>query len=200
MTDKEKLIYDYITDTIRHDGFAPSVRDIKEALGIKSTSTVHSYLERLEKKGYITRESGKSRTLRVETIADQPKRTAKIPILSHIKFGTPVLAVENFGSYIDFPLLNNTYKPNTLFAVKMKDDSMKHVGILTDDIVVFKKENQAKNDDLAAVFYNGEIVIRKYFAETDKQIVRLHYDGDYTLSDEYDVFVLGTVVSVLRFY
>ena len=200
MTDKEKFIYDYITETIRHDGYSPSVRDIKESLGIKSTSTVHSYLERLEKKGYITRESGKSRTLRVEAIADQPKRTAKIPILSHVKFGTPVLAVENFDSYIDFPLLNNTYKPNTLFAVKMKDDSMKNAGILTGDIVVFRKENHAQNGDLTAVFTDGEFVIGKYHADAENHIVRLHYDTDFTIADEDNVFVLGTVVSVLRFY
>jgi SOS regulatory protein LexA len=203
LTDKEKLIYDYISETIKRDGYAPSVRDIKESLGIKSTSTVHSYLERLEKKGYITRESGKSRTLRVETIADQPKRTARIPILSNVTVGSPILAVENFESYIDFPLMNFSYTPATLFAFKMNDDSMKNVGIFKDDIVVLKKQIHADNGDMTAVLLANKAAVRRYYADPENHVVRLHCENpeyDMIIADEDDVVVLGKVISVLRFY
>lgn len=203
LTEKEKLIYDYINETLRRDGYSPSVRDIKEALDIKSTSTVHSYLERLEKKGYIQREIGKSRTLRVENIVDQPKRTAKIPILSHVSVGSPVLAVQNFEDYIDFPLLNRTYQPNTLFALKMKDASMKDAGILSGDIIVLKKENYAENGDRVAVLFGNEVMIRKYYRDDDKHVIQLHCENnefDMSITDVDDVFILGKVVSVLRFY
>ena len=203
LTEKEKLIYNYISDTIRRDGYAPSVRDIKESLAIKSTSTVHSYLERLEKKGYIRREMGKSRTLRVEAIAEQPKRTARIPILSHVTAGSPILAVENFESYIDFPLVNVSYTPATLFAFKMKDDSMKNAGILNGDIVVLKKQNHAADGDMAAVLFGKEAAIRKYYNDTENHVIRLHCENpeyEIRIADEDDVFVLGKVISVLRFY
>ena len=203
LTEKEKLIYDYISDTIKRDGYAPSVRDIKESLSIKSTSTVHSYLERLEKKGYILRETGKSRTLRVETIADQPKRTARIPILSHVTFGSPILAVENFESYIDFPLVNISYTPAALFAFKMNDDSMKNAGILNGDIVVLQKQNHAADGEMAAVLFGKEAAIRKYYADPENHVARLYCENpeyDMIIADEDDVFVLGKVISVLRFY
>lgn len=203
LTDKEQSVYDYITDIIKRDGYSPSVRDIKEALSIKSTSTVHSYLERLEKKGYIQKEPGKSRTLRVEPIVEQTKRTAKVPILTYITEGSPVFAAENFDGYIDFPLFNSTYQPNHLFAIKMKDDSMKNSGIFDGDIVVSKKEKFAESGNLAVVLIDNEVIVRKYYKDKENNVVQLHSDNpnyDPFIADEDDVTVLGKVISVLRFY
>lgn len=203
LTDKEQSVYNYITDIIKRDGYSPSVRDIKEALSIKSTSTVHSYLERLEKKGYIQKETGKSRTLRVEPIVEQTKRTAKVPILTHITKGSPVLAAENFGGFIDFPLFNSAHQPNHLFAIRMKDDSMKDSGILDGDIVVLKKEKYAESGKLVAVLIDYEVIIRKYYKDEENNVIQLHSDNinyDPVIADEDDVTILGKVISVLRFY
>ena len=90
LTAKEQLVYDYIVDTIRREGYSPSVRDIATAVDMKSTSTVHHYIRRLEEKGYIQKESGKSRTLRVEKAENDT--ADHIPVLGRVAAGQPILA------------------------------------------------------------------------------------------------------------
>ena len=96
LTEKEQRIFDYIKDKIEKNGYSPSIRDIRRDLDIKSTSTVHTYLEKLEKKGYIQKENGKSRTLRVDSVASGTGASprAMIPILGRVTAGVPILAVE----------------------------------------------------------------------------------------------------------
>ena len=94
LTPKEQLVYDYIVDTIRREGYSPSVRDIASAVDMKSTSTVHHYIGRLEAKGYIQKESGKSRTLRIEKAENDT--ADHIPVLRRVAAGQPILATENF--------------------------------------------------------------------------------------------------------
>ena len=106
--EKEKAIFDYINETIRSEGYAPSVRDIQNAVGIKSTSTVHAYLNRLAEKGLIRKETGKSRTLHTESRSQSPHRTARVPLLGCVRAGMPILAVENYEGYIDYPLMNRS--------------------------------------------------------------------------------------------
>ncbi|MCL2518065.1 MAG: transcriptional repressor LexA [Oscillospiraceae bacterium] len=194
LNEKEKAIYNFITDTIRRDGFSPSVRDVQNALNIRSTSTVHSYFERLEKKGYIKKESGKSRTVRVEPIVNEPKRTVKIPILSQFTIGSPVLAAENYEGYIDFPHMNQSYNQNQLFALRVKDskvndtgmnaNGMNADGISDGDIVVVRKENSIRDGDIAVLLTQNKIMVVKYTSDMD--------------SDE--IFVIGKVISLIRFY
>lgn len=124
LKEKEKLIYNYIIDVIRREGYSPSVRDIQNAMDIKSTSTVHSYLAKLEKKGYIQKESGKSRTLRAESFATEPQRTVRVPILGRVAAGMPILAIENHEGYIDFPVMNRYYQANQLYSLRVKGESM----------------------------------------------------------------------------
>ena len=95
LTERESEIYEYIVNAIRNEGYSPSVRDICNALGMKSTSTVHTYLERLERKGVIQKESGKSRTLRVENETVRGAQTVRVPIVGKVAAGMPILAVEN---------------------------------------------------------------------------------------------------------
>ena len=104
---KEQLIFDYIKENIRKNGYSPSIRDICSALEIKSTSTVHTCLERLEKKGYIQKENGKSRTLRIESpMSDESENNddgCNIPILGKVTAGVPILAVENYEGFVHYP-------------------------------------------------------------------------------------------------
>ena len=100
LSQKERLIFEYISDCLEKNGYAPTVRDICSALGIKSTSSVHDYLRRLETKGYIKKSSGKSRALSIESGAGmEPEKMKKIPILGRVAAGIPILAIENYDGF-----------------------------------------------------------------------------------------------------
>ena len=200
LTDKEKAMYDFICDTIRREGFSPSVRDIQTALGIKSTSTVHSYLNRLEEKGAIQKENGKSRTLRVDSKSGEPPRTTvKVPIVGRVTAGMPILATENFEGYFDFPLMNRSYAGNSLFALRVRGTSMIGVGIMDGDVIVVKKQSSAENGDIVVALVGEEATVKTFYKE----------DGHFRLQPENptmepiivdEVIILGQVISSFRFY
>ena len=137
LTPKEQLVYDYIVDTIRREGYAPSVRDIATAVDMKSTSTVHHYIGRLEAKGYIQKESGKSRTLRIEK-AEQDTAD-KIPVLGRVAADQPILATENFEGYVAYHVNRRRYNIDNLFALIIKGESMIEAGIMNGDTVIVDK-------------------------------------------------------------
>lgn len=199
LTDKERQIYDYIYESITREGFSPSVRDIQNSLGIKSTSTVHAYLAKLEEKGYIHKENGKSRTLRIDNLKGEGRRTCKVPLLGKVTAGIPILAVENFEGYIDFPTMNRSYSYNDLFALKVQGESMIEAGILDGDIVVVKKEPAADNGTIVVALVGDEATVKTFYRE----------NGHFRLQPENsamepiivdEVYILGKVVSVIRYY
>ena len=200
MNYKERAVYEYIIDTIKKEGFSPSVRDIKIALDIKSTSTVHSYLEKLEKKGYIQKEPGKSRTIRVDNIEMGGKRTSiRVPILGQVTAGVPILAIVNHEGYLDFPIYKQSYLNARLFALRIKGDSMIEAGIMNGDYVVVEKRNYAENGEIVVALIDDEATVKKYYLEDGN--VRLQ-PCNSTMRPIIirDVVVLGKVISVLRFY
>ena len=148
LTEREREIYDFILANIRNEGYAPSVRDICNALDMKSTSTVHTYLARLEQKGFIQKDAGKSRSLRVENGATARGSTVKIPILGKVAAGMPILAVENYEGYIDFPTPASHYSSNDLFALKVQGESMVEIGIMDGDLIVVAKCTTASDGDV----------------------------------------------------
>lgn len=199
LKEKEKQIYDYIYDSISRDGFSPSVRDIQNHLGIKSTSTVHAYLSKLEEKGYIQKENGKSRTLRIENMKGSLQHSVKVPLLGKVTAGMPILAVENFEGYIDFPTMNRSYTYNELFALKVMGESMIEAGILDGDIVVVKKELTADNGQIVVALTEEGATVKTFYRE----------NGHFRLQPENssmepiivdEVYILGRVVSVMRYY
>lgn len=199
LNDKEKKILDYIIDVKRRDGFAPSVRDIQRDLSIKSTSTVHAYLEKLEKKGWIHKENGKSRTLRTELFANDKKNTAKVPILGRVTAGMPILAVENHEGYIDFPMYKGSYVHNDLFALRVTGESMINAGILDGDIVVIRKESYAENGDIVVALIEDEATVKTFYKENGH--FRLQpQNPEYEPIIVNEVLILGKVISVMRFY
>ncbi len=198
LTPKEKAIYDYLCEKIHRYGYAPSVRDIKEALQIKSTATVHSYLERLEEKGLISRESGKSRAMRVDSAEGQAK-SARIPVLGRVTAGAPILAVENYEDYIDFPLVHTGLSHSQLFALRVKGYSMKDAGILDGDLVVVCKTGYAENGDIVVALLEDEATVKTFYRE-DGRFRLQPQNPDFEPIYAKDVYILGKVVSVLRFY
>ena len=194
---KEKLVLDFIAKTMNETGYAPSVRDICTALGIKSTSTVQMYIEKLEAKGYIVKEAGKSRTLRLELPGNDNKRYS-VPVIGQVAAGTPILTVENFDGYIDYST-ERVYEPGTLFALRVKGESMKDIGVLSGDIVIVEKREYADNGEIVVAMIEDEATVKRFFRE----------DGRYRLQPENSemepiytdtVSILGKVVALARYY
>lgn len=196
LNDKEKRMLDYITESIRNDGYSPTVRDIREALGIKSTATVHAYLERLEEKGYIQKQNGKSRTLRVE--GDFTPPTAKqVPIIGKVTAGMPILAVENFDGYVDFT--EGKYGKEELFALRVTGQSMIEAGILDGDIVIVRQQNVAESGEIVVALVDDSATVKTFYRE----------NGHFRLQPENSTMepiivdslsILGKVVASIRYY
>ena len=200
LTEKEKKMYEYISDTITSEGYPPTVRDIQNALHIKSTSTVHTYLARLEEKGAIKRTPGKSRSLRLDEPSGKRETTStvKVPVVGRVAAGQPLLAVENYESYIDFPMKNSAMY-GQLFALRIVGTSMINAGILDGDIVVVNKTGFAENGEIVVALVDDEATVKRFYKE----------DGRYRLQPENDtmapiivdeVLILGKVVAVVRYY
>lgn len=194
---KEKLVLDYITSKIDETGYAPSVRDICSELSIKSTSTAQMYIEKLEAKGYLYKEQGKSRTLRVVRPGDD-KRKYSVPILGQVAAGIPILTVENFEGYIDYSTEKH-FDKDSLFALRVKGESMKEIGILSGDIVIVEKREYADNGEIVVAMIDEEATVKRFFKE----------DGRYRLQPENSemepiytdtVDILGKVVALARYY
>ncbi len=193
LTEKEQQIYDYIFTMIEKNGYSPSVRDIKNAVGIKSTSTVHMYLQKLEDKGFIQKEQGKSRTLRVGG-----SKHAEIPIIGRIAAGAPVFAEENYDGSLDFKVPAK-YQSDKLFALRVEGESMIEAGIMNGDIIVVAATPYAENGDIVAALINDEATVKTFYKE----------NGGYRLQPENhtmkpimtdSVEVLGKVIANVRYY
>ena len=200
---KEQMIFDYIKENIRKNGYSPSIRDICTALGIKSTSTVHTCLDKLEKKGYIQKENGKSRTLRIEGVSyedgGEVKDYLNVPLLGKVTAGQPILAVENYEGFIHYPKGLYPLPDNDLFALKVTGTSMIEAGILDGDIVVVEKTPTAENGDIVVALIDDEATVKTFYKE----------DGHFRLQPENktmlpiivtSLMLLGRVVTVIRYY
>lgn len=191
---KEKKVYDYIVRSVKENGFAPSVRDIMNDLGYKSTSTVHMYLNRLDMLGYICKEDGKSRAIRVAN--DDIPSVSAVPVLGTVTAGMPILAEENFEGYIGFVGRKNG---EDMFALKVKGESMIEVGILDGDIIIAEKTCYAENGEIVVALIENEATVKRFFRE----------DGHYRLQPENstmkpiivdEVLILGRVLAIQRSY
>ena len=191
---KEKKVYDYIVHSLRERGYAPSVRDIMNDLGYKSTSTVHMYLNRLDMLGFIRKEDGKSRAISI-TADDMPAISA-VPVLGTVTAGLPILAEENFEGYIGFA---GRTSAEEMFALKVRGESMIEVGILDGDMIIAEKTCYAENGEIVVALIDNEATVKRFFRE----------DGHYRLQPENssmkpiivdEVLILGRVVAIQRSY
>jgi repressor LexA len=198
LTRKKKEVYDYICATLEENGYSPSVRDIRDNLGIKSTSTVHSYLGKLEEKGYIRKEDGKSRTLTLEGGVKSPKNKNRIPILGQVAAGLPILAEQNIEGYIDFVPAEKRIQ-SELFALRIKGESMIEAGIMDGDYVVVCRTSYVENGDIAVVIIDDEATVKTFYRE----------NGHFRLQPENktmkpiitgELFILGKVIACVRYY
>ena len=199
LTQKEKDVYEYISECFDKNGYAPSVRDICSAVGIKSTSSVHEYLRRLENKGYIKKSSGKSRALTLESgTSGEASKMKKVPILGKVTAGQPILAVENYDGFVDFPVSMARGKAN-LFALRVMGESMIEAGILDGDIVVVESKRYAVDGEIVVAMIDDEATVKRFFKDNGR--IRLQ-PANCTMQPIYakEVYVLGKVIANFRFY
>ena len=190
---KEQKVYDYIAKSLRENGYAPSVRDICRDLGYKSTSTVHMYLNRLDMFGYISKDDGKSRALKIND-ETAPKACA-VPLLGVVTAGTPILATENLEGYVGFIGRDS----ESLFALRVRGESMIEAGILDGDIIIAEKTCYAENGEIVVAMIDDEATVKRFFRENGKY--RLQPENSTMkpiISDE--VMILGKVVAIQRNY
>ena len=189
---RQKAIYDFIKERINDKGIAPSVREIGEAVGLRSTSSVQYNLNALEQAGYITRDANLKRTVRVVGAA---KGVNHIPLVGTVTAGMPILATEIIEDYIAVSGVSG----NNLFALRVKGESMINAHILDGDIVIVEQCPTAQNGDIVVALVGEEATVKRFYKE----------DGHFRLQPENDtmdpiivdnVDVLGKVVGLFRTY
>ena len=162
---KQKEILEYIKSEILSKGYPPAVREICEAVDLKSTSSVHSHLETLEKNGYIRRDPTKPRA--IEILDDDFNLTRRevvnVPIVGHVAAGEPILATENIENYFPIPV---EYMPNEeTFMLKVKGESMINAGIFNGDNVLVKKQPSAENGDIVVALVDDSATVKTFYKE-----------------------------------
>lgn len=199
--DRQFQIYEFIKTQIREKGYPPSVREICAGVGLKSTSTVHSHLEKLEKKGFIKRDASKSRTIEIveKSISKSTrKELVDIPIVGTITAGMPILAVENIEDVFPLPI-DYVKNKEQLFILKVKGESMIDAGILDGDMSIIEQTNFAENGDIVAALIDNEATLKRFFKEKDH--IRLQPENE-TMSPIIvnDCKIIGKLVGIYRRY
>jgi repressor LexA len=186
---------DYIKAHMRQRGFPPSIREIGQAIGLKSSSSVHGYLVRLETKGLIRRDPAKPRT--IEVCDHRPRSIVHVPVVGKVTAGQPILAVEDIEEY--FPLPAEVSQGADVFMLRVRGDSMIEAGILEGDYVVVRKQNAADDGDIVVALLGDEATVKTFYLEEDG--VRLQ-PANAMMEPIYarDVQILGKVIGIFRKY
>ena len=199
ITSKQKEILEFMKNEIFSKGYPPAVREICEAVNLKSTSSVHSHLETLEKNGYIRRDPAKPRA--IEIVDDSFNLTRReivnVPIVGTVTAGQPILAVENIESYFPIPM---DYMPNQeTFMLKVKGESMINAGIFDGDTILVQKQSHAKNGDFVVALIEDSVTVKTFYKEKD--YYRLQPENDYMEPIIVpNVEILGKVIGLFRMF
>lgn len=199
ISEKQREILEYIKHEILQRGYPPAVREICEAVNLKSTSSVHSHLETLEKNGFIRRDPTKPRA--IEILDDDFNLTRRevvnVPVVGQVAAGEPILAEQNIQDYFPIPV---EYMPNAeTFMLKVKGESMINAGIFSGDTVLVQRQSDARNGDMVVALVDDSATVKTFYKE----------DGYYRLQPENDTMdpiivdhceVLGKVFGVFRFF
>ncbi|MBI4436081.1 MAG: transcriptional repressor LexA [Candidatus Omnitrophica bacterium] len=208
LTKRQKQIFNYLTHSIQQEGYPPSIREIGEALGIKSPRGVVGHLEALEKKGYLSRERG-ARTIKIKSslggrFPNRPQKQAgrfgeNVPVLGAIAAGSPILAEENLEDHL---LVDERFASGkNIFALKVKGESMLGAGILPGDYVLVRQQLKVENGEIAAVLLDDEATVKR--VHCSKTTLRLVSENPAMApievrENEKRVQILGKIVGVMR--
>lgn len=163
---KQEAIYEFIKEQLREKGYPPSVREICNAVGLRSTSTVHGHLKKLEEKGFIRRDPTKPRAIEVLEHSIIKKEMLDIPVVGTVTAGKPILAVENIEDNFALPI-DYVKSDKQLFMLKIKGSSMIDAGILNGDMAIIEKTNSALNGEIIVALLDNEATIKRFFKEKD---------------------------------
>ncbi len=208
LTKKQEEILDFIDRQIQYQGYPPSVREICNAVGFKSTSTVHNYLEVLNKKGYIFKDPSKPRALKIikhknkqnlmtgsSRLTSPVNELIDVPIIGKVTAGQPILAVENIEG--SFPMPVEFAKNQEVFALTVYGESMIDAGIYDNDLIIVNKQNVAKNGDIVVALIDDEATVKRFYKEDG--YFRLQPENKYMQAIILnDLIIIGKVIAVFR--
>lgn len=199
LTKKQQQVYDYIRQRVKEQGYPPAVREICEAVGLSSTSSVHAHLESLEKKGYIRRTPIKTRAIEIidpeEKVDEIKSKVDFVPIIGTVTAGEPILAVQNIEDYFPVPAIRSHDMPK--FMLKVHGNSMIKAGIYDGDMVLVEQTTTAENGDIVVALLGDSATIKRFYME----------NGHYRLQPENDtmdpiivseVSIMGKVIGSYR--
>lgn len=209
MTKMQQKIYDYIARTLKEQGYPPSVREIGEAVGLKSPSTVHFHLKHMEELGVINKSDRKGRAI---TLAQPPERLAvsavpqsahveeppsgRVPIVGTVAAGTPILAQECIEDYLTF---DTGGRDGEYFALRVRGESMLNAGILPGDLVVVHQQQEAHNGEIIVALIEDEATVKR-LKRKDGQVWLMPENDTYSPIDGRNATILGKVSAVIRTY
>ena len=206
LTAMQQKIYDYIANTVRNQGYPPSVREIGEAVGLKSPSTVHFHIKHLEELGYISKSGRKGRALTLTeraapAAAPAPAQEAEIPsgrvpVLGDVAAGSPILAQECIDDYISF---DTQGRDGEFFALRVRGESMLNAGILPGDLVVVHRQPTAQNGEIVVALLGDEATVKR-LSRRGGEVWLLPENENYSPIDGRYASILGKVAAVLRTY
>ena len=205
----QQRVYDYIAESIAEHGYAPSVREVGEALGLKSPSTVHFHIKHLQEMGLIEKSAGKGRAITLKKqlqavpVAPQPveidelaPRRRQVPILGNVAAGNPILAQECIEDYLTF---DTNGREGEYFALRVRGESMLNAGILPGDLVVVHQQPEAHNGEIVVALLGEEATVKR-LSRRNGQVWLLPENDAYSPIDGRDAVILGKVTAVVRQY
>ena len=207
LTAMQQKIYDYIANTVRNQGYPPSVREIGEAVGLKSPSTVHFHIKHLEELGYISKSGRKGRALTLTeraapaAAAPAPAQEAempsgRVPVLGYVAACSPILAQECIDDYISF---DTQGRDGEFFALRVRGESMLNAGILPGDLVVVHRQPTAQNGEIVVALLEDEATVKR-LSRRGGEVWLLPENENYSPIDGRYASILGKVAAVLRTY
>ncbi len=199
LTPKQAEIYDFILQYTKEHGYPPSVREIGAAVQLKSPSTVHFHMKKLEAEGYIHKADGKTRAISLphQAVAEElDGQRDQVPLVGSVAAGSPILAEENVEEYLTFDTGGRTGEH---FALRVRGESMLYAGILPDDLVVVHRQQEARNGEIVVALFEDEATVKTYRMERG-HLWLMPENPEYEPIDGEGCALLGRVVAVLRRY
>lgn len=199
ISDKQREILEYIKAEILNKGYPPAVREICEAVKLKSTSSVHAHLETLEKNGYIRRDPTKPRAIEIvdENFNLTRREMVNVPIVGRVAAGEPILAVENIENYFPIPA---EFMPNEqTFILQVQGESMVNAGILDGDYLLVEQQTTANDGDMVVALVDDSATVKTFYKENG--YYRLQPENDFMEPIIVsDVIIMGKVIGTFRFF
>jgi len=199
LSDRQTKILDYIRYVTRVRNYPPSVREIGEAVGLSSSSTVHNHLNQLERRGLIKRDPSKSRTVQLTSdieVSEERRNAVAVPIVGNVAAGSPILAEQNIEDHV---LLSADIAKEGYFLLRVRGDSMINAGILNDDMVLVRPQHEASNGAIVVALVDGDATVKR-FEKADGHVKLIAENPAYQPIVTNNVSLVGQVRGVIRLF